>query len=97
VIARLAPVVGELTDELPSRIISEAADLLISHVTALRNQLGAVPVSMYGPVFDIPLIRRRFMTETGAIEPAGPIEMGAVYLALHAEPGRSRGWESKDS
>jgi hypothetical protein len=52
---------------------------------------------MYGPVFDIPLIKRRFMTETGAIEPAAPMEMGAVYLALHADPGRSRGWESRES
>jgi glucosamine kinase len=96
-IARLAPVVGELTDELPVRIVSDAANHLISHVTALRNQLGAVPVSMYGPMFDIPLIKHRFATETRAIEPAGPIEMGAVFLALHAEPVRSRGWESRDS
>lgn len=93
-IARLSPVVGSLTDELPVRIVSDAADHLISHVTALRNQLGAVPVSMYGPVFDIPLVKRKFTAETGAMEPAAPMEMGAVYLALHADPGRSRGWES---
>jgi N-acetylglucosamine kinase-like BadF-type ATPase len=91
-IARLAPVVGALTDTEPVRIISEAADHLIRHVVALRRRLGDVPVSMYGPMFDIPMIKHRFTTETGAVEPAAPIEMSAVFFAMHAEPGRDRGW-----
>jgi hypothetical protein len=61
-------------------------------VVALRRRLGDVPVSMYGPMFDIPMIKHRFTTETGAVEPAAPIEMSAVFFAMHAEPGRDRGW-----
>ena len=94
-IARLAPVVGALTDDVSVQIIEEAATQLIGHVTALRRDLGDIPVSMYGPMFDIPLIKERFAAGTGAVQPKAPIEMSAVYLALYAQPGRSRGWEDR--
>jgi len=94
-IARLAPVVGTLTDDVSVQIIEEAAVHLIDHVMALRRDLGDIPASMYGPMFDIPLIKQRFAAATGAVEPQAPIEMSAVYLALCAQPGRSRGWEDR--
>ncbi|MDQ1487112.1 MAG: hypothetical protein QOJ62_2805 [Actinomycetota bacterium] len=85
-----------LTDPLMQRILDEAADDLILMAAAVRTKLADddLPVAMYGAVFQDPLVRRRFVAATNAVDAKMPPEFGAVLLAREAgeHADRDMGW-----
>jgi hypothetical protein len=83
-----------LEDPIMKEILDEATDDLVAHVTALRAQLGHLPVAMYGSVFQHPYIRQRFVTATGAVDAASPPVFGAVVLASRPTAGRDMGFKA---
>jgi len=93
-IARIAKTVMNLEDRVVKEILDEAADDLVAHVTALRAQLGHLPVAMYGSVFEHPYIRQRFVTSTGAVEAAAAPVFGAVVLASRPTATRDMGFKA---
>jgi N-acetylglucosamine kinase-like BadF-type ATPase len=93
-VSRLAKTVMSLEDPIMKEILDEATDDLVAHVTALRAQLGHLPVAMYGSVFQHPYIRQRFVTATGAVDAASPPVFGAVVLASRPTAGRDMGFKA---
>jgi N-acetylglucosamine kinase-like BadF-type ATPase len=93
-IARIAKTVMSLEDPVMKEILDEAADDLVAHVTALRAQLGHLPVAMYGSVFEHPYIRQRFVTATGAVDAASLPVFGAVVLASRPTATRDMGFKA---
>ena len=94
VVARVAKTVMSLDDAVVRGILDQAADDLVAHVTALRGQLGQLPVAMYGGVFQHPHIRQRFISATGAVDAAATPVFGAVVLASRPSAGRDMGWKA---
>jgi N-acetylglucosamine kinase-like BadF-type ATPase len=93
-IARIAKTVMDLQDPVMKEILDEATDDLVAHVTALRAQLGHLPVAMWGAVFEHPYIRQRFVTATGAVDAASAPVFGAVVLASRPTATRDMGFKA---
>lgn len=93
-IARIAKTVMDLQDPVMKEILDEATDDLVAHVTALRAQLGHLPVAMWGAVFEHPCIRQRFVTATGAVDAASAPVFGAVVLASRPTATRDMGFKA---
>jgi glucosamine kinase len=93
-ISRLAKTVMSLEDPIMREILDEATDDLVAHVTALRAQLGHLPVAMYGSIFQHPYIRARFVGATGAVDAASTPVFGAVVLASRPTAGRDMGFKA---
>lgn len=79
-LAGLVPSLSGSDDPAVAEIFHEAATSLASLVTAVRDRLGPLPVSMIGGVWNVPAIRARFVALTGAAEPLHPPEWGALLL-----------------
>lgn len=93
-IARIAKTVMNLEDPVVKEILDEASDDLVAHVTALRAQLGHLPVAMYGSIFEHSYIRQRFVTATGAVDAASLPVFGAVVLASRPTATRDMGFKA---
>lgn len=93
-IARIAKTVMDLQDPVMKEILDEATDDLVAHVTALRAQLGHLPVAMWGSIFEHPYIRNRFVTATGAVDAASAPVFGAVVLASRPTASRDMGFKA---
>ena len=93
-IARIAKTVMDLQDPVIKEILDEATDDLVAHVTALRAQLGHLPVAMWGSIFEHPYIRQRFVTATGAVDAASAPVFGAVVLASRPTASRDMGFKA---
>jgi glucosamine kinase len=93
-IARLARTVMNLEEPVMQVVLDQATADLIAHVTAVRAELGQLPVAMYGAVFSHPYIRQRFMAATGAVDAAATPVYGAVVLATSRFGARDMGWRN---
>jgi len=94
VISRLAKTVMNLEDPIMKEILDEATDDLVAHVTAIRGQLGHLPVAMYGSIFQHPYIRARFVNATNAVDAVSTPVFGAVILASRPTAGRDMGFKA---
>ena len=86
VLAGLAPVVGRCAgqpegDPVAGSILAEAAAALAGLATALRRQLGELPVAGIGGVFAMRALSAAFQRATGAVPPLAQPEVGAALLA----------------
>lgn len=80
-LTQLVPLVAALDDPVAVHILEAGADALADLADAVIAQLGPLPVAMVGGIFRIDAVRRRFVTRTGAVQPAHPPEIGAVRYA----------------
>jgi glucosamine kinase len=78
----LVPLAAALhDDEVALDIFHRSAQHLAHLAETLRFTLGPLPVAMVGGVFRAAAVREAFVAATGAVDPLGPPELGAVRFA----------------
>lgn len=79
-LAALVPALAESTDEGVVELFSRAGDALALLVASVQERLGPLSVAMVGGVWNVPVLRTRFVGLTGAVDPVQPSDWGALLL-----------------